>query len=45
MSTKEPPQEEVSTTFVRPPKKTNWQLIAIRSGIAAVVTVDRKSVV
>ena len=39
MSTNEPPQEEVSTTFVRPPKKTNWQLIAIRSGIAAVVTV------
>ena len=37
-TTSEPPQEE-STTFVRPPRKTNWQMIAIRSGVAAVVTV------
>ena len=38
MNTNEVPQEE-STTFVRPPKKTDWLTIAIRSGVAAVVTV------
>ena len=39
MTKDEKPQEEVSTTFVRPPKKKDWVMIGIRSGIAAVVTI------
>ena len=34
----EAPQEE-STTFVRPQKKTDWRVAAIRIGIIATVTV------
>ena len=39
MTKDEKPQEEVSTTFVRPPKRRDWVMIGIRSGIAAVVTI------
>ena len=36
--TNEPPQEE-SSTFVRPKKKTDWRVVAIRGGIIAAATV------
>ncbi len=36
---KEAPQEEESTTFVRPPKKNDWRLICIRIGVIAAATV------
>lgn len=36
---KEPPQEEESTTFIRPPKKKDWRLICIRIGVIAAATV------
>ena len=36
---KEAPQEEESTTFIRPPKKKDWRLICIRIGTIAAATV------
>ena len=35
----EPPVEEESTVFIRPPKKMDWRVVAIRSGITAGVTI------
>ena len=35
----EAPQEEESTTFVRPPKRRDWRVIAIRIAVIAVATV------
>ena len=35
----EAPQEEESTTFVRPPKRRDWRVVAIRIAVVAAVTV------
>ena len=39
MTTNEPPKEEESSTFIRPKKRMDWRLVAIRSGITAGVTI------
>ena len=36
---KEPPQEEESSTFVRPPKHKDWRVVCIRIGVIAAATV------
>ena len=35
----EAPQEEESTTFVRPPKRRDWRVVAIRIAVVAAATV------
>ena len=35
----EPPKEEQSSTFVRPPKHKDWRVVAIRIGVIAAATV------